>query len=188
MIVGAITEALAGTFVCHIHFICSQIIPEALSSGITTLIGGGTGPNTGTNATTCAPGATNVEMMLSSSDDIQMNFGFTGKGNASDPEALRKQIKASIMGLKYMKIGYAPKFIDTCLSVSEEYDVQVNIHTDTLNELGSVEQTIAAFKNRTIHTYHSESAGGPYIIRVCGEPNVIPIFNKSYASLYCKYA
>ncbi|CAG8480774.1 38268_t:CDS:2 [Gigaspora margarita] len=137
MVVGATTEALAG---------------------ITTLIGGGTGPNTRTNA----PGATNVEMMLSSTDDIRINFGFTGKGNASDPEALREQIKAGVMGLKYMKIGYTPKVIDTCLSVSEEYDVQVNIHTDTLNELGFVEQTIAAFKNRTIHAYHSESAGGPY--------------------------
>ncbi|CAG8529512.1 34940_t:CDS:2 [Gigaspora margarita] len=186
MVVGATTEALAGEghiFVagaidCHIHFICPQIIPEALSSGITTLIGGGTGPNTGTNATTCTPGATHVEMMLSSTDDIPMNFGFTGKGNASDPETLREQIKSGVMGLKlHEDWGTTPKAIDTCLSVSEEYDVQVNIHTDTLNESGFVEQTIAAFKNRTIHAYHSEGAGGghaPDIIRVCGEPNVIP--------------
>ncbi|KAF0424721.1 urease subunit alpha [Gigaspora margarita] len=141
MVVDATTEALAGTFDCHFHFICPQIMPVALSSGITTLIGGGAGPNTGTNATTCAPGATNVEMMLSSTDDIQMNFGFTGKGNASDPEALREQIKAGVMGLKYMKIGYTPKVIDTCLSVMKSM------------------------------TY---SEGGPYIIRACGEPNVIP--------------
>ncbi|CAG8528784.1 23856_t:CDS:2 [Cetraspora pellucida] len=186
MIVGATTEALAGEchiFVagaidCHIHFICPQIIPEALSSGITTLIGGGTGPNTGTNATTCTPGATHIEMMLSSTDDIPMNFGFTGKGNASDPIALKEQIQAGVMGLKlHEDWGTTPKAIDTCLSVCDEYDVQVNIHTDTLNESGFVEQSIAAFKNRTIHAYHSEGAGGghaPDIIRVCGEPNVIP--------------
>ncbi|KAF0441094.1 urease [Gigaspora margarita] len=147
MVVGATTEALAGTFDCHFHFICPQIIPVALSSGITTLIGGGTGPNTKTNA----PGATNVEMMLSSTDDIQIIFGFTGKGNASDPEALREQIKADVMGLKYMKIGYTPKVIDTCLSVSEEYDVQ-----DLLS------RPLLPLKNHTIHAYHSESAGGPY--------------------------
>ncbi|CAG8448163.1 13584_t:CDS:2 [Acaulospora morrowiae] len=186
MICGATTEVLAGeghiftagAIDCHIHFICPQIIPEAISSGITTLIGGGTGPNTGTNATTCTPGETHIEMMLSSTDDVPLNFGFTGKGNASDPAALIEQIEAGVMGLKlHEDWGTTPAAIDTCLSVCDKYDVQVNIHTDTLNESGFVEQSIAAFKKRTIHAYHSEGAGGghaPDIIRVCGEPNVIP--------------
>ncbi|KAG9294557.1 hypothetical protein G9A89_008668 [Geosiphon pyriformis] len=186
MIVGAVTETLggeghifiAGAIDCHIHFICPQIIPEALSSGITTLIGGGTGPNTGTNATTCTPGATHIEMMLSATDELPMNFGFTGKGNSSDPKGLIEQVKAGAMGLKlHEDWGTTPAAIDTCLKVCEEYDIQANIHTDTLNESGFVEHTIAAFKDRTIHAYHSEGAGGghaPDIIRVVGEPNVIP--------------
>ncbi|CAG8466194.1 324_t:CDS:2, partial [Acaulospora colombiana] len=186
MVCGATTEVLAGeghiftagAIDCHVHFICPQIIPEAISSGITTLIGGGTGPNTGTNATTCTPGKTHVEMMLSSTDEVPLNFGFTGKGNASDPAALVEQIEAGVMGLKlHEDWGTTPAAIDTCLGVCDKYDVQVNIHTDTLNESGFVEHTIASFKKRTIHAYHSEGAGGghaPDIIRVCGEPNVIP--------------
>lgn len=186
LIVGPSTEALAGeghiftagAIDAHVHFICPQLIPEAISSGITTLIGGGTGPNTGTNATTCTPGKTHIEMMLSATDDIPMNFAFTGKGNASDPLALSEQIKAGAAGLKlHEDWGTTPAAIDTCLDVCDKFDVAVTIHTDTLNESGFVENSIAAFKNRTIHAYHSEGAGGghaPDIIRVCGEPNVIP--------------
>ncbi|CAG8491359.1 7424_t:CDS:2 [Paraglomus brasilianum] len=186
MIVGPTTEALAGekhiftagAIDVHVHFICPQLLPEALSSGITTLIGGGTGPNTGTNATTCTPGSHHIEMMLSSTDDYPLNFGFTGKGNSSSPEGLKEQIVAGAMGLKlHEDWGTTPSAIDTCLSVGDEYDIQVNIHTDTLNESGFVEDSIGAFKDRTIHAYHTEGAGGghaPDIIRVCGEPNVIP--------------
>ncbi|CAJ0755597.1 19479_t:CDS:2 [Entrophospora sp. SA101] len=186
MIVGATTEALAGeghiftagALDVHVHYICPQLIPEAISSGITTLVGGGTGPNTGTNATTCTPGQHHIEMMLSATDDMPINFGFTGKGNSSDPVALVEQIRAGAMGLKlHEDWGTTPAAIDTCLAVAEEYDVQVNIHTDTLNESGFVENSIEAFKNRTIHAYHSEGAGGghaPDIIKVCGEPNIIP--------------
>ncbi|CAG8433174.1 9575_t:CDS:2 [Diversispora eburnea] len=165
MVCGANTEALAGE-------------GNIFTAGITTLIGGGTGPNTGTNATTCTPGETHLEMMFSSTDDMPMNFGFTGKGNSSDVAALQEQVNCGAMGLKlHEDWGSTPKAIDTCLKVAEELDVQVNIHTDTLNESGFVEDSIAAFKNRTIHAYHSEGAGGghaPDIIRVCGEPNVIP--------------
>ncbi|CAI2172897.1 381_t:CDS:2 [Funneliformis geosporum] len=186
LIVGPSTEALAGeghiftagAIDAHVHFICPQLIPEAISSGITTLVGGGTGPNTGTNATTCTPGKSHIEMMLTATDDIPMNFAFTGKGNASDPLALSEQIKAGAAGLKlHEDWGTTPAAIDTCLSVGDEFDVQVTIHTDTLNESGFVENSIAAFKDRTIHAYHSEGAGGghaPDIIKVCGEPNIIP--------------
>ncbi|ORY07716.1 urease [Basidiobolus meristosporus CBS 931.73] len=186
MIIGASTEALAGEgniFVAgavdtHIHFICPQMCYEALSSGITTVIGGGTGPNTGSKATTCTPAAFHVEYMMVSTDDIPLNFGFTGKGNCSDPAPLREQIEFGCIGLKlHEDWGSTPATIDNCLSVCDEMDVQTTIHTDTLNESGFVDATIEAFKGRTIHTYHSEGAGGghaPDIIRVCSELCVIP--------------
>ncbi|KAF7727710.1 hypothetical protein EC973_007266 [Apophysomyces ossiformis] len=186
MVVGASTEALAGegkiftagAIDTHVHFICPQLCYEALASGITTLIGGGTGPNTGTNATTCTPGSYHVETMLKATDDIPLNFGFTGKGNCVNKEALTESIKAGCLGMKlHEDWGTTPAAIDACMQVCDEHDVQVTIHTDTLNEAGFVESTIAAFKGRTIHTYHSEGAGGghaPDIIRVCGEPNVLP--------------
>ncbi|KAI8085471.1 urea amidohydrolase alpha subunit [Thamnidium elegans] len=186
MIVGAGTEALAGegkiftagAIDSHVHFICPQLCYEALSSGVTTMIGGGTGPNTGTNATTCTPGNHHIEMMLKATDDIPMNFGFTGKGNCSSKEELVEHIRAGCLGLKiHEDWGATPAAIDACLQVSDEYDVQTTIHTDTLNEAGFVESTIAAFKGRTIHTYHSEGAGGghaPDIMTVCSEPNVLP--------------
>ena len=186
MVIGASTEVIAGEGLIatpggvdtHIHFICPQQIEEALSSGITTMIGGGTGPATGTNATTCTPGEWNIHRMLEAAEAFPVNLGFLGKGNSSRPESLREQIEAGAMGLKlHEDWGTTPAAIDTCLSVAEEYDVQVAIHTDTLNEAGFVEDTIAAFKGRTIHTYHTEGAGGghaPDIIRVCGERNVLP--------------
>ncbi|KAI8582831.1 hypothetical protein K450DRAFT_225013 [Umbelopsis ramanniana AG] len=186
MIIGANTEVLAGegkiftagAIDTHIHYICPQLCYEALSSGITTLIGGGTGPNTGTNATTCTPGAYHVEMMLQATDDIPLNFGFTGKGNVSSPNELREQIESGCIGLKlHEDWGTTPAAIDTCLTVCDEMDVQATIHTDTLNESGFVESTIGAFKGRTIHTYHSEGAGGghsPDLMVVCGEENVLP--------------
>ncbi|KAK9766270.1 Urease [Basidiobolus ranarum] len=186
MIVGASTEALAGEghiftaggIDTHVHFICPQLGNEALSSGITTLIGGGTGPNTGTNATTCTPGANHIQFMLQSTDGMPINVGFTGKGNCSEPETLREQIRAGALGLKlHEDWGSTPAAIDSCLTVCEEYDVQAAIHTDTLNESGYVEASIEAFKGRTIHTYHSEGAGGghaPDIIRVCGVASVLP--------------
>ncbi|KAI8981462.1 urease [Pilobolus umbonatus] len=186
MVVGASTEALAGegkiftagAIDTHIHFICPQLCYEALSSGVTTLIGGGTGPNTGTNATTCTPGKYHVEFMLKSTDDIPMNFGFTGKGNCSSQEELGEQIESGCLGLKlHEDWGTTPAAIDACLEICDKFDVQATIHTDTLNEAGFVESTIKAFKKRTIHTYHSEGAGGghaPDIITVCGEPNVLP--------------
>lgn len=186
MVVGAATEALAGEgkiltaggIDTHIHFICPQQIEEALNSGVTTMIGGGTGPNTGTNATTCTPGPNNIQFMLQSTDNFPLNFGFTGKGNCSDPEPLREQIRAGAIGLKlHEDWGTTPAAIDSCLQVCEEFDVQATIHTDTLNESGFVEQSIAAFKGRTIHAYHSEGAGGghaPDIIKVCSVSNVIP--------------
>lgn len=168
----------AGGIDAHIHFICPQQIDEALMSGVTTMIGGGTGPATGTNATTCTPGPWNIHKMLQATNDYPMNFGFLGKGNASLPVALIEQIEAGACGLKlHEDWGTTPASIDNCLSVAEQYDVQVAIHTDTLNESGFVEDTIAAFKNRTIHTYHTEGAGGghsPDIIRACGEANVLP--------------
>ncbi|WP_417792602.1 urease subunit alpha [Vibrio sp. CDRSL-10 TSBA] len=184
--IGASTEVIAGeghivtagAIDAHIHFICPQQIEEALMSGTTTMIGGGTGPATGTNATTCTPGAWNMAQMLRSTDLLPMNFGFLAKGNASLPEPLIEQVEAGACGFKlHEDWGTTPAAIDNCLSVAEQYDVQVAIHTDTLNESGFVEDTIAAFKGRTIHTYHTEGAGGghaPDIIVACSQPNVLP--------------
>lgn len=186
IIIGPGTEIIAGegqiltagAIDAHIHFICPQQIDEALMSGVTTMIGGGTGPATGTNATTCTPGAWNIQRMLQSLDGFAMNFGLLGKGNASLPIALEEQIRAGAMGLKlHEDWGTTPAAIDCCLGVAENFDVQVAIHTDTLNESGFVEDTFAAFKGRTIHTYHTEGAGGghaPDIIKACGEANVLP--------------
>ena len=186
LIVGPGSEVLAGEGMIltaggidsHIHFICPQQIDEAIASGITTMIGGGTGPATGTNATTCTPGAWNLARMLQAADSYPVNLGFLGKGNASRPEGLRAQVTAGAMGLKlHEDWGTTPAAIDCCLSVADELDVQVAIHTDTINEAGFVEDTIAAIAGRTIHTYHTEGAGGghaPDIIRVAGLPNVLP--------------
>ncbi len=186
MIVGAGTEVIAGEgcivtaggIDSHIHFICPQQIDEAISSGVTTMLGGGTGPATGTFATTCTPGAWNLHRMIEAAEAYPMNLGFLGKGNAGTPEPLREQVRAGAIGLKlHEDWGTTPAAIDVCLGVADEFDVQVAIHTDTLNEAGFVEDTIAAFKGRTIHTFHSEGAGGghaPDIIRVCGEANVLP--------------
>ena len=186
IIIGPATEAIAGEghiitaggIDSHIHFICPQQIETAIASGITTMIGGGTGPATGTNATTCTPGEWNIWMMLQAADAFPMNLGFLGKGNSAKPEGLVEQIRAGAMGLKlHEDWGTTPAAIDTCLSVADEYDVQVAIHTDTLNEAGFVENTIAAFKDRVIHTYHTEGAGGghaPDIIKVCALSNVLP--------------
>ncbi|MGD1702230.1 urease subunit alpha [Dapis sp. BLCC M229] len=186
IIIGPSTEIIAGEghiitaggIDSHIHFICPQQIEIAIASGITTMIGGGTGPATGTNATTCTPGQWNIWMMLQAADAFPMNLGFLGKGNSAKPEGLIEQIKAGAMGLKlHEDWGTTPAAIDTCLSVADKYDVQVAIHTDTLNEAGFVENTIAAFKNRVIHTYHTEGAGGghaPDIIKVCALKNVLP--------------
>jgi len=168
----------AGGIDTHIHFICPQQIEEALSSGVTTMMGGGTGPATGTFATTCTPGPANIERMLRAADAFPMNLGFMGKGNASQPEALRQQVEAGAIGLKlHEDWGTTPAAIDCCLSVAEETDIKVAIHSDTLNESGFVEDTIAAFKGRTIHSFHTEGAGGghaPDIMRVVGESNVLP--------------
>ncbi len=168
----------AGGIDTHIHFICPQLIEEALTSGVTTMLGGGTGPATGTFATTCTPGAWNIERMLQSADAFAMNLGFMGKGNASLPDALHEQINAGALGLKlHEDWGTTPAAIDNCLSVAEEADIQVAIHSDTLNESGFVENTVAAFKGRGIHTFHTEGAGGghaPDILKVVGEPNVLP--------------
>ncbi len=186
IIIGPGTEALAGEGMIltaggidsHIHFICPQQIETAIASGITTMIGGGTGPATGTNATTCTPGPWNIHRMLQAADAFPVNLGFLGKGNSSQPQGLIEQVAAGAMGLKlHEDWGTTPAAIDTCLSVADEYDVQVAIHTDTLNEAGFVEASIAAFKGRAIHTYHTEGAGGghaPDIIKVCGEVNVLP--------------
>lgn len=186
IIIGPGTEVIAGEGMIataggvdsHIHFICPQQIEEALMSGITTMLGGGTGPATGTNATTCTPGVWHMHRMLQAAEAFPMNLGFLGKGNASLPESLREQLTAGAMGLKlHEDWGTTPAAIDNCLTVADEYDVQVAIHTDTLNESGFVEDTLAAFKNRTIHTYHTEGAGGghaPDIIKACGLPNVLP--------------
>lgn len=186
IVIGPGTEIIAGEgqiltaggIDAHIHFICPQQIDEALMSGVTTMIGGGTGPATGTNATTCTPGPWNIHSMLQSLDGFPMNFGLLGKGNASLPVALEEQVRAGAMGLKlHEDWGTTPAAIDCCLSVADRFDVQVAIHTDTLNESGFVEDTFAAFKGRTIHTYHTEGAGGghaPDIIRACGEANVLP--------------
>lgn len=168
----------AGGIDAHIHFICPQQIEEALMSGITTMIGGGTGPATGTNATTCTPGPWHIQKMLQAAEAFPMNLGFLAKGNASLPTALNEQVEAGALGLKlHEDWGTTPAAIDCCLTVAENYDVQVAIHTDTLNESGFVEDTIAAFKGRTIHTYHTEGAGGghaPDIIKACGSDNVLP--------------
>ena len=184
--IGAATEVIAGEGMIltaggidsHIHFICPQQIEEALMSGVTTMIGGGTGPATGTNATTVTPGPWHMAMMLKAADAFPMNIGFTGKGNASLPEPLIEQVKAGAIGLKlHEDWGTTPAAIDNCLNVADQYDVQVAIHTDTLNESGFVETTLGAFKGRTIHTYHTEGAGGghaPDIIKACGFPNVLP--------------
>ncbi|HUO33721.1 MAG TPA: urease subunit alpha [Candidatus Acidoferrum sp.] len=186
MIVGASTEVIAGEgkivtaggIDAHVHFICPQLVETALSGGLTTLIGGGTGPATGTNATTCTPGAWNVHRMLEAADAFPINLGFLGKGNSSFPAPLDEQIEAGAIGLKlHEDWGTTPAAIDCALSVAEKYDVQIAIHTDTLNEAGFVDDSIRAFKGRTIHTYHTEGAGGghaPDIIKVCGEPNCLP--------------
>ena len=168
----------AGGLDTHIHFICPQIISEGLSAGLTTLIGGGTGPATGTNATTCTPGAWNIARMLEAADGFPINLGFLGKGNASLPDGLNEQVEAGAIGLKlHEDWGTTPAAISNCLDVADRYDVQVAIHTDTINEAGFVEDTIKAFAGRTIHSFHTEGAGGghaPDIIKVCGEPNVLP--------------
>ena len=178
VIAGEGSIVTAGGVDSHIHFICPQQIDEALASGVTTMLGGGTGPSTGTNATTVTPGLWNIRRMLEAADSFPMNLGFMGKGNASLPEALQEQVTAGVMGLKlHEDWGTTPAAIDNCLTVAEEMDIQVAIHTDTLNESGFVEDTIAAFKDRTIHTYHTEGAGGghaPDIIRACGFNNVLP--------------
>jgi urease subunit alpha len=186
MVIGPGTEAIAaegrivtaGAIDAHIHFICPQLAWEALSSGVTTLIGGGTGPATGTNATTCTPGPWNIHRMIQAAEGLPVNIGLLGKGNASAPTPLREQIEAGAIGLKlHEDWGTTPATIDCALGVAEQYDVQIAIHTDTLNEAGFVQDSIAAFKGRTIHTYHTEGAGGghaPDIIRVCGEPNCLP--------------
>ncbi|MGI9277555.1 MAG: urease subunit alpha [Endozoicomonas sp.] len=186
IIIGPGTEVIAGEgqivtaggIDAHIHFICPQQIEEALMSGVTTMLGGGTGPATGTNATTCTPGVWHIGKMLQAVDSLPMNIGFLGKGNASLPSALDEQVKAGAMGLKlHEDWGTTPASIDCCLSVAEDFDIQVAIHTDTLNESGFVEDTIKAFKDRVIHTYHTEGAGGghaPDIIKACGLDNVLP--------------
>ncbi len=186
LVIGPDTEIIAGEGLiltaggidAHIHFICPQQAEEAISAGITTMIGGGTGPATGTNATTCTPGPWNVARMLQVAEALPVNLGFLGKGNSSAPEGLRAQIAAGAIGLKlHEDWGSTPAAIDTCLRVADEYDVQVAIHTDTLNEAGFVEDTIAAIAGRTIHTYHTEGAGGghaPDIIRIASFPNVLP--------------
>ena len=186
IVIGPGTEVIAGEgkiltaggIDAHIHFICPQQIEEALMSGITTMLGGGTGPATGTNATTCTPGPWHIGKMLQAADGLPMNIGYMGKGNASLPIALEEQVRAGAMGLKlHEDWGTTPAAIDNCLNVAEAADVQVAIHTDTLNESGFVEDTLAAFKGRSIHTFHTEGAGGghaPDIIKACGLPNVLP--------------
>ena len=186
IIVGPGTEAIAaegkivtaGGLDVHIHFICPQQIDDALYSGLTTMMGGGTGPAAGTNATTCTPGPWHIARMLQAAEAFPMNLGFFGKGNASTPQALEEQVNAGACALKlHEDWGTTPAAIDTCLGVADDMDVQVLIHSDTLNESGFVEDTVAAFKGRTIHAFHTEGAGGghaPDIIKVCGEPNVIP--------------
>jgi urease subunit alpha len=170
--------ATAGGIDSHIHFICPQQIEEALMSGVTTMIGGGTGPATGTFATTCTPGPWHIQSMLEAADAFPVNLGFLGKGNSSLPQGLVEQVRAGAIGLKlHEDWGTTPAAIDNCLAVADKMDVQVAIHTDTLNESGFVEASVAAFKGRTIHTYHTEGAGGghaPDIIKVCGQPNVLP--------------
>jgi len=186
IVIGPGTEVIAGEGMivtaggidAHIHFICPQQLDEALYSGVTTMLGGGTGPATGTNATTCTPGPWHLGSMLQAVEGMPMNIGFMGKGNASRPEALIEQVRAGAIGLKlHEDWGTTPAAIDQCLSVADQFDVQVAIHTDTLNESGFVEDTIKAFKGRSIHSFHTEGAGGghaPDILKVVGEPNVLP--------------
>ena len=186
IVIGPGTEVIAGEGMivtaggidAHIHFICPQQLDEALYSGVTTMLGGGTGPATGTNATTCTPGPWHLASMLQAVEGMPMNIGFMGKGNASRPEALIEQVRAGAIGLKlHEDWGTTPAAIDQCLSVADQFDVQVAIHTDTLNESGFVEDTIKAFKGRSIHSFHTEGAGGghaPDILKVVGEPNVLP--------------
>jgi urease subunit alpha len=186
MVIGASTEVIAGegcivtagAIDTHVHFICPQLVETALSNGITTLIGGGTGPATGTDATTCSPGPWNIQRMLEAAEGFPVNLGFTGKGNASTLPPLKEQVAAGAIGLKlHEDWGTTPAAIDTCLKAADAMDVQVTIHTDTLNESGFVEDSLRAIKGRTIHTYHTEGAGGghaPDIIRVCGEKYVLP--------------
>ena len=186
IIIGPGTEIIAGEgrivtaggIDAHIHWICPQQIDDALYSGITTMLGGGTGPAEGTNATTCTPGPWHIGRMMQAAEGLPMNLGFFGKGNASDPKGIVEQVNAGVCGLKlHEDWGTTPSAIDTCLSVAEEMDVAVAIHTDTLNESGFVENTTAAFKDRTIHAFHTEGAGGghaPDIIKLCGELNVLP--------------
>ena len=186
IVIGPGTEAIAGeghiltagAIDTHIHFICPQQIETALASGVTTMLGGGTGPATGTNATTCTPGAFHLARMLQAAEGLPVNLGFFGKGNASTPEALEEQIRAGACGLKlHEDWGTTPSAIDCCLGVADRFDVQVCIHTDTLNEAGFVEDTIRAIAGRTIHTFHTEGAGGghaPDIIKICGQANVLP--------------
>ena len=184
--IGASTEVIAGEgniitaggIDSHIHFICPQQVAEALTSGVTTMLGGGTGPATGTNATTCTPGSWHLQSMLQAADELPMNIGYLGKGNASKYEPVAEQVRAGAIGLKlHEDWGTTPASINNCLSVADDFDVQVAIHTDTLNESGFVEDTIRAFKNRVIHTYHTEGAGGghaPDIIKAASLPNVLP--------------
>src|SRR5882762_4566251 len=186
MIVGVTTEVIAGEGLiltaggidCHIHFICPQQAEEAIAAGLTTMVGGGTGPAVGTCATTCTPAPFYFRAMLQAVDSLPLNFGFTGKGNTSLPAGLPEQILAGAIGLKlHEDWGTTPAAIDCCLRIADAEDVQVTIHTDTLNESGFLEATLQAINGRTIHTYHSEGAGGghaPDIIRICGEPNVLP--------------
>ena len=186
IVIGPGTEVIAGEnciltaggIDAHIHFICPQQIEEALMSGVTTMLGGGTGPATGTNATTCTPGAWHLSQMMASTDAFPMNIGLLGKGNASLPIALEEQVRAGAMGLKlHEDWGTTPASINNCLNVAEQFDIQVAIHTDTLNESGFVEDTLAAFAGRAIHTYHTEGAGGghaPDIIKACAYANVLP--------------
>lgn len=186
IIIGPGTECIAGEgrivtaggIDAHIHWICPQQVEDAIYSGVTTMLGGGTGPAEGTNATTCTPGPWHIERMMQAAEGLPVNLGFLGKGNASRPEGLIEQVEAGVIGLKlHEDWGTTPSAIDTCMSVADEYDVQVAIHTDTLNESGFVENTAAAFKGRTIHTFHTEGAGGghaPDIIKLCGEANVLP--------------
>ncbi|MCL6634446.1 MAG: urease subunit alpha [Peptococcaceae bacterium] len=186
MVIGASTEVIAGeghiltagAIDTHIHFICPQQVETALASGVTTLIGGGTGPATGTNATTCTPGSWNIHRMLEAAEEFPLNMGFLGKGNCSFPAPLVEQVEAGAIGLKlHEDWGTTPAAIDCCLNVAGQYDIQVAIHSDTLNEAGFVEDTIAAINGRTIHTYHTEGAGGghaPDIIKIAAEPNVLP--------------
>ena len=186
IVIGPGTEAIAGEgrivtaggIDSHIHFICPQLVEEALYSGITTMLGGGTGPAAGTNATTCTPGPWHLGRMLQAAEGLPVNLGFFGKGNASDPRALVEMVEGGACGLKlHEDWGATPAAIDTCLGVAEQFDIAVAIHTDTLNESGFVEDTIAAFKGRNIHAFHTEGAGGghaPDIIKLCGLPNVLP--------------